>query len=652
MYGPGDSDVVMMDMELDSTERIFIGGQSKFIQTSTGEGFVMLVDKYGEALFTKTYASGAAAGDIVNRVAEASNVYIAVGTSNAGATNTFFLLTFGVTGTISKNLLIATDVTKIANTANLLNLDMQGTLATVTFDVNTVVIIDTAGAIADQYIGYATEVGTIIRMVIHTTGAHYKFFTIIGGYLGTYYYDAAIFSNDKNIHTDNTTLMSSAAALMTSDVDASATPTKAWIGVAPISGAAVFYAYSFTMQALTYPTISTYHAIVTAAVPISIKVTFVHITAFYMSAMLSNGQGSVYYSLAGSITDKIFSPNLSGTYFLGRLVGAKYVAVGNRNSGESASLTNSQVIMFKSTSVPFAVTAYNCYGITATDTAAIVAHTLKAGTADATNKTMVIGTSAQTTNTIIPAVSTSFPIRAESTMTDGVNFCKLQLPVFTFSANSPVTYSSSVDDTTNVKAMVTHCQGAKMAFTPTVGGSAVAWAPGGSDSMTIKPGVVTATHCCGGTNTLKVDVYAENAVANVASDTIGIIFSGVTPVVSGAVGAQTFYFGQGSTTITSSSITSANSLTFTITTNVTAADYITLSIDSTDGNPIVVEMDPSFVGTATFTITATDSAGFIATDSFDVVMTACTQSNCTKCTSAGSTACTDCDSGYTLEDGV
>jgi hypothetical protein len=453
MYGPGDSDVVAMDMELDSTERIFIGGQSKFIQ-AIGEGFVMLVDKYGEALFTKTYASGAAAGDIVNRVAEESNAYIAVGTSNAGATNTFFLLSFGVTGTVNKNLLIATDATKIANTASLLQLDMQGTLAIVTFDVNTVVIIDIAGTIADQYLGYANEVGTIIRMVIHTTGVQYKFFTLIGGYLGTYYYDSVVANLDKNIHTDNTTLMSTAAALVTSDVDVSAVPDKIWIGVAPVSGSARFHAYSFTMMGVTYPTISTYHVVVLAANPISLKVTYVSITVFYMSAMLSNGQSSVYYSTAGTITDKIFSTNLSGTYFFGRLVGTKYVAVGNRNSGESAALTSSQVIIFKSTSVTFVVTAYNCYDITASDTTAIVAHTLKAGTWDPTDKVMVTGTSAQSTDPTVPADSTEFPIRAESTeVATAGGFCDLQLPTFNF---SPITYTNSADDYVTVKAMITH----------------------------------------------------------------------------------------------------------------------------------------------------------------------------------------------------
>jgi hypothetical protein len=193
-----------------------------------------------------------------------------------------------------------------------------------------------------------------------------------------------------------------------------------------------------------------------------------------------------------------------------------------------------------------------------------------------------------------------------------------------------------------------------MTFTPTVGGATEPWAVGGSDILTIKPSVVTATHCCGAvnTNTVKVSAYAESSVPNIATDTINIIFAGVAPVVVGSVGAQTFYFGQGLTSLTGSSITSANTLTFSISTNVTASDYITLSIDTTDGNPIIIEMDPSFIGTARFTITATDTSGYIATDSFDVVMTACPQSNCVTCSSAGAAACTDCDSGYTLEDGL
>jgi hypothetical protein len=212
-----------------------------------------------------------------------------------------------------------------------------------------------------------------------------------------------------------------------------------------------------------------------------------------MSAKLANGQGSVYYSSAGNITDRTFSPNLSGTYFLGRLVGTNYVAVGNRNSGESAALTNSQVIIFKSTSITFDVTPYNCYAITANDTAVTALHSLEVGASDATNITMVTGTSAQTTNTVIPADSTEFPIRAESTMpaTSG-GFCGLQPPIFNF--NASVTYTTSADDYVTLKSMITHCQGAIMTYIPTVAGAAVAWAVGASDTLGIIPSKVTSTH--------------------------------------------------------------------------------------------------------------------------------------------------------------
>jgi hypothetical protein len=83
-------------------------------------------------------------------------------------------------------------------------------------------------------------------------------------------------------------------------------------------------------------------------------------------------------------------------------------------------------------------------------------------------------------------------------------------------------------------------------------------------------------------------------------------------------------------------ITSANTpITYSISTNVTTADYTTLSIDASTGDPILVEMASSFIGTAEMTITATDSTGYIITVVFDVVVNACPQLNCDTCTGIG-----------------
>jgi hypothetical protein len=582
-----------------------------------------------------------------------STTYIAVGTSDTG-TNAFFFLAFDSAGVILKNLLIATDTSLVANTANINQLYLQGTDAHVVFDTSVVGVIDTAGAAVDRYVGIVGRTGNVIRMVVHASNTQYSFFAIINGFIGTYYFNSGG-TGSKDIATDDLSTYVTTAALQTSDVNSIATPTAAWIGVYPTTGSR-FIAFYYTIGGgASYPGISVQYQVTTAFAPVSLTISYVSGTAFYMAAMLTNGQGSVYYNDGTVGKTKVMVTSLSGAWFVGAktLAGTVYVTAGTKIGGESAALASSQAIVFKSDLVgsTLDVLPYNCYNILPFTAKTDAAYALQAGTINNTVRTHIDGTLAQVTGTVIPADSTSFPIRAESNDAGG-NVCKLQLPVFTFSANSPVTYSSSADDPTNVKAFVTQCQGATMTFIPTVGGATESWVVGGSDILTIKPSIVTATHCCGGANTVSVDAYAENSVTNIATDTINIIFTGLSPVVVGSVGAQTFYLGQGLTSLTGSSITSANTLTFSISTNVTSADYITLSIDTTDGNPIIIEMDPSFIGTARFTITATDSAGYIATDSFDVVISACPQSNCATCSSVGAAACTDCDSGYTLEDGV
>jgi hypothetical protein len=163
MYGPGDSEVNVLDMEIDASQNIWLGGQSKFVQSAVGEGFVMLVDKFGETLFSQTYASGASAGDIISKVAIVGNTYIAVGTSDTG-TNSHFLLAFNATGHVIKNMVIATDTTKIANTASITELYMQGTEAHVVFDNSVVNVIDTAGVIVIVMLELADKAATFLEL--------------------------------------------------------------------------------------------------------------------------------------------------------------------------------------------------------------------------------------------------------------------------------------------------------------------------------------------------------------------------------------------------------------------------------------------------------------------------------------------------------
>ena len=627
LYGPGDSEVYIMSMEVDASENILVGGRSKLVQTTVGEGFVFLVDKYGEHLFSKTYASGASAGDVINKVDIVGTTYVAVGTSDTG-TNTFFLLAISAAGVVSKNLVIAQDTSKIANTASIYQMYLQGTEAHIVFDNSVVNIIDVSGAADDYYVGITGEINDskLIRIVSHNGNLQYSIFAVLDGNFATYWYDTVVPGNSKNVDAHHTTAVSTDADLLTSDVDNDLNPTGCWIGTWVSPYVSNFHAFHWNINtALEYPRFSTAVINNLPFPPISLSIVYNTGTTFYMSAMLNNQQGSVYYISGAVQINKRVALNLHGTYFKAAVTGALFISAGNKIGGESTSLLSSQAILFKSDlALNFAL--YNCYAVAIADTLTVAIYAVTAGTIDTATRIYVTGTSSQTSNTIIPADSTGHVIRAESTQTSTApNFCVLQPPTFAFIDQ---TYSTSVDDPTTVKNMVTQCQGAFLEFTPTVGGAAVLWAPGGTDSMTIKPSTVTSTHCCNTPNTVSVIAYAVNSVTNPATDTIDITFINVPPVLVTPIANQVLYNGQGAVTLTGLSITSSNTLTFSIATNVTSADYTALSIDTTDGDPITIAMATSFIGTATFTVSATDSNGLVTTTTFDVVVGVCTQSDC------------------------
>jgi hypothetical protein len=660
MYGPGDSDVVVMSMAVDSTERVLIGGQSKFIQTTTGEGFVMLVNSAGAAQFVKTYATGASNGDIVNKVVmeETSSTYIAVGTSDTG-TNAFFFLIFDSAGVILKNLLIATDATLVAATSRINQLYLQGTDAHVVFDTSVGTIIDTAGAAADRYVGVVGHTGNIIRIVQHSpfvTAYQYSFFAIRNGFIATYYFNSGNpAAGNNDIATDIQSKYVTTAALQTSDVNIIAAPGAIWVGVYPTTGSR-FIAFHYTIGGgAALPAITVQFQVTTTSVPISLTISYVSTTAFYTAAMLTNGEGVVYYNAGAAGTFKVMTTSLSGAWFVGSKtsLGTVYVTAGTKIGGESAALTNSQAIVFKSDlqATSLDVTPYNCYNILPYSVKADVAYGLAANGNDATFRTHIDGTSAQTTNTVgTLADSTAFVLRSESTMTaaDG-SFCGLNPPIFNF--NASITYSTEVDDYATIKSMITHCRGDTMTYVLTVGGVTVPWATGASDTLGIIPSLVTPTHCCNTANILTVTAYTDNLITNTATDTINIIFTDHSPVVVVAVPDQVFYKGQGATAITASSITDSTTLAFTLATAVSAADYTTLTIDATTGNPITIGMASNYTGTATMTITATDAQGFTATDVFDVLVLECPQDNCDTCTSGTDGDCIGCDEGYILTSG-
>jgi hypothetical protein len=663
LYGPGTTDVEVKSMVVETTsESILIGGKSKFIQTTEGEGFFMLVDKHGLATFAKTYASGATGGDIVQKVALQSTTYIAVGTSltTAVPSTKFFLLTFNNAGVIDKNLQLGTDTAKVAITANVAHMYMQGTDAHVIYDTQVAEIVDTAGTDNNVYIDTRTVLSTvtdnIIKVAVKTPHTIYTVFAVTSTKLHVYWKTAAD-GNSENVVADTASTVDTSAKLQTGDFDDDANPTKAWIAV--YVGSAKINAYHYAISGTAVPTWDSSVQITVNSNPVAMNIMYVSDSSFYISAKLTDLTGSlIKVTGAGAggtlvVVVKTMVTNLGGDWFLGEYTGTVIITVGTKTGAESATFSSSQAIAFKSTDA-LDVTAYNCYEITATDGNTVIAlsNTVDAAGVTTANIDFVGTDVAQTTSATVPAESTLFVLGPESSTpaTVGGGNCKLQPPTFGFTAQTLAT--TDADDPNTVKAMITHCQGATMTFAPTESSSVVAWATGGSDILIMKPSSVTSAHCCGSANTLSIAVSAGLVSAVIGTDTVSVTITNTAPTITTPAADQAFFQGQGSTTVTGQSITDADTLTFSIATDASASDYTTLTIDTADGNPVTIEMASTYTGTAIMTITATDSYGNTETDAFNVVVSACTQTNCVTCTNSGATDCLSCDSGYTITAGA
>jgi hypothetical protein len=138
--------------------------------------------------------------------------------------------------------------------------------------------------------------------------------------------------------------------------------------------------------------------------------------------------------------------------------------------------------------------------------------------------------------------------------------------------------------------------------------------------------------------------YAENTITNDDTATVAITFTSIAPVIVTAITDQTFYKGQGLTSLPGLNITAANTLTYSIVTNVSSSYYTYLAINSTTGDPIYITFASTFTGTAEMTITATDTNGYTISDSFIVSVNGCSQANCDTCTGTGDGDCTSCAS--------
>jgi hypothetical protein len=461
LYGPGTTDVEVKSMVIDSTENILLGGRSFFIQTTEGEGFVMLVDKHGKATFAKTYASSATGGDIIQKVALQGATYTAVGTSltTDGPSTKFFLLTFNNAGAIAKNFQLGGSG-KILDTASITHMYMQSTNAHIIYDTKFAEIVDTDTAAQNFYIDASLgslNINNIIKVAIHTFNTVYTVFTVTDAKLHIYFVTSAA-SDSKDV--DVGVAVDTSSSLQTADFDDDATPANVWIAVVA-SGKINAYYYSLPSDNIPLWT----HAveITVDSIPVAMNIMYVTANSFYISAKLTNSKGSLIKVTDANtavplINDKTMATSLSGSWFLGEYTDSVIVTVGTKLNAESVANSKTQAIIFKSDNL-LGVDTYNCYTLLITDgnTAddltdpGVTATTSITIFAEQSDAQIDISTGDSSTGL---TDSTSFVIRPESTKSSGMADCKLQEP--TFGLTPQVKTTGDDDDPDTVKNFITH----------------------------------------------------------------------------------------------------------------------------------------------------------------------------------------------------
>jgi hypothetical protein len=379
LYGPGTTDVVVNSMAIDASENVLIGGQSKFIQTN-GEGFLMLVDKYGEAVMTETIATGADEGDSVLKVALQGDgtTFTVVGTSTVSGMpnqNAHFILTLDSTGSagVVDYFLIGDLPIYVSSDASINDMYMQGTFAHIIYSEAVAEIVDLSGSGARNssiYIVGDSAASTILKVVAHPGNIKYTVFAqqISNKGLDIYYADRADETNNNKVTQGSNNFFSNKTNVRTVDFNVRSAPTKAWVACAGSGGTSnTIFASHHSFDETGVVTYDHGVNLVVDSTPLSIHIMYVSETSFYVTAKLGDDQGTIYLvtdadTVAPGVVSKQMIANVSETWFVGETIDSVVVTVGTIIGAEDSGATSPQAIIFKS-NLELDFSAYNCYEI-------------------------------------------------------------------------------------------------------------------------------------------------------------------------------------------------------------------------------------------------------------------------------------------------
>mmetsp|Transcript_42175 Transcript_42175/g.48970 ORF Transcript_42175/g.48970 Transcript_42175/m.48970 type:complete len:659 (-) Transcript_42175:1509-3485(-) len=657
MYGTGSWDLFVNDIASFSSGDILVGGKS-FSTKSAGEGFLMRIDKYGKLVFQKLYQSTASGEDSIDKVAIAtsSELSIAVGHSTTGSANTYFVLKLAADGTVSYNYQLGNDATKIGTDSVIFGLvAASDTVVQVYFDgtvssarsifMSSMTLDSSTPEVLFGLRGIST-VELIRSFTLSATAT--LLFAVSNGMLMALYSDAlnALNSNGKYV-TNN--VMTLSVLTFGSHMDVKADSSEGWIAV--ISSDSKIYGFHATVSNVNTMTMARNFVVSgISSLPKFVKVIYVDSTHCVVTAYLTDNSimiSKVDQSTTGTptVSTKTISGFTNNKFIPVKLTTGMLFA-SNMIGGESASLTKSQGIIYKSADDMTFLT-YSCYEVSTTATLTIASYTtsntsLDLPTLAAFGSAIATGTvSKSQISTATISSTTNLVIRAQSVKDNnaGTAKCKLQPATVSYSAATYAVLSSATD--TDL-ATATQFQGASLVYTPTVTGqsSLPSWVKNSPTStLAISPSQVRAASFLTG-NTVSVTVSDTNAVPQTATGSFVTTFTNAAPTAAGTVSAQTMYKGMGAKTVSipSSLFTdSVDTLTVAVSNNLSGVTPTTFSLS---GTTLTIQMPNTYTGSFVTTVTATDYVGQTATTTFTTTVSACTQSFCDYCTGTGATDCT------------
>lgn len=431
IYGTGTWGAFLNSVDSYGTGETIVGGMS-MSRKAGGEGFLMRLDQYGKIMWQKSYINSSSDTDSIERVAKSGTNILGAGLSLTGSTNSYFVLRFSSTGTLTDNYRIGTDTTKVNTNSRIVHFSARPDSSVVTLFgsvlKNTISFFSFSSGTQETYLTLQTAPSSTIIWARQFSATSMSMISVYGGKIATMYKDSATESNSKAKYVTNDVSTFSSFNDMSA---VSFMPDESYGWMAAFStGANAIYGFLITPAINDYPALTKGYRLANTFSGVSLMVIASYDQSKFIIVCLDESQtarlllvshdGStvtvIYRYITGINNYKFSVAAQTGGFTYGfSLVGA-----------ESSSLRSPQAAVYRSTNT-LDFTTYNCFDVPSGAAVTIASYTL--AEADITgagfttlNGYVTVGTAAKSSGTdSFLSDTTSFVIRAQSTRQDASN---------------------------------------------------------------------------------------------------------------------------------------------------------------------------------------------------------------------------------------